>query len=90
MDTSAVYDTLSTYGKSVVDTTGVKANKVIPLSSCYVFYRNYSACLSTQLLATKEYTAPSSAFKDGVTSAELFNKLQNKYNEETWALLLSK
>ncbi|PWM75295.1 MAG: hypothetical protein DBX59_02380 [Bacillota bacterium] len=90
VDTSAVYDTLSTYGKSVVDTTGVKANKVIPLSSCDVFYRNYSAFLSTQLLATKEYTAPSSAFKDGVTSAELFNKLQNKYNEETWALLLSK
>lgn len=90
MDISGEYDNLSPYAKSVVDTLN-NSRIVIPTSSSEFYYKNSSAFIPDEIVATKSEPHPAWAFWSGrKTSKTLFEDICSKYNQITWNVLLGK
>ena len=86
---SNVYDTLCPFSKSIVDSLK-GANYLMPNSSTEVFLNNYTEFFETYEFGTKEQANPMWGIKNGKTALQLFQDMKNKYNQNSWNVLLGK
>lgn len=90
MDIGDEYDNLSPFAKSVVDILN-NSRVIIPTSSSEFYYKNYSAFIPDEIVATKTEPHPAWAFWSGrKTARTLFDEICAKYNQITWNVLLGK
>ncbi len=84
----AIYDTLCPYSKSVVDMLGA-SNYIMPASNSEVFQKNYDAFYATYEIGTTQYAEPINAIEAKKSAYEFFNDFRNKYNADSWKILLN-
>ena len=83
-----IYDTLCPYSQSVVDMLGA-SNYIMPASNSVVFQKNYDAFYGSYEMGTTQYAEPINAIAAKKSAYTFFNEFRNKYDANSWKLLLN-